>query len=109
MATDQPIAFAVGLVIANAFGWGWPGLQHLSMARRFPTSTAAASGISQTGIAAGLLIGPAILGLLVTTAGWSWMWLSAAIAAFLAAAVVWAASSRIPTPRAQPGVVGDDS
>ena len=108
MATDQPVAFAIGLVIANAFGWGWPGLQHLSMARRFPTSTAAASGISQTGIAAGLLIGPAVLGLLVTTVGWSWMWLSAAIAAFLGSAVVWVASSRIPTLRVTQHAEGGD-
>ena len=73
MATDRPVAFAIGLVVANAFGWGWPGLQHLSMARRFPTATAAASGISQTGVAAGLFLGPAILGLIVTTVGWSWV------------------------------------
>lgn len=103
MATDQPVPFAIGLVIANAFGWGWPGLQHLSMARRFPTSTAAASGISQTGIAAGLLIGPAALGLIVATAGWSWMWLAAAAAAFVGAGIIWVASDRIPQNELEPG------
>lgn len=103
MATDQTVGFAIGLVVANAFGWGWPGLQHLSMARRFPTSTAAASGISQTGIAAGLLLGPAILGLMVTTAGWSWTWLAASTAAFIAAGVIWLASKRIPN-RSLPNV-----
>lgn len=101
MATDQPIAFAIGLVVANAFGWGWPGLQHLSMARRFPTATAAASGISQTGIAAGLLLGPAVLGVMVTTVGWSWSWLAAATAAFVAAVVIWRASRRIPQPQSE--------
>lgn len=103
MATDQPIAFAAGLVVANAFGWGWPGLQHLSMARRFPTATAAASGISQTGVAAGLLIGPALLGLMVTTVGWSWSWLTASAAAFVGSAIVWLAASRIPQNAAEPG------
>lgn len=103
MATDQPLAFAIGLVVANAFGWGWPGLQHLSMARRFPTATAAASGISQTGVAAGLLIGPAALGLMVSTIGWGWGWLAAALAAFLGAGVVWLAAARIPQNRTEPG------
>ncbi len=102
MATEQPVPFAIGLVIANAFGWGWPGLQHLSMARRFPTATAAASGISQTGIAAGLLLGPAVLALMVTTLGWSWAWLTAATAAFIGSAVIWFASARIPQDRAKP-------
>jgi predicted MFS family arabinose efflux permease len=103
MSWDRPVPFAIGLVVANAFGWGWPGLQHLSMARRFPTATAAASGVSQTGVAAGLLLGPAVLGLLVSTAGWSWSWLAAAAAAFVGSAVVWIAARRIPQNQAEPG------
>lgn len=102
MSSDQPILFAAGLIVANAFGWGWPGLQHLSMARRFPTATAAASGISQTGVALGLLLGPAVLGFLVTTAGWSWSWLAAALAAFIGSAVVWVSARRIPQQVAGP-------
>ena len=66
MATGSTALFVLGLVTANAFGWGWPGLQHLAVARRFPTSTAAASGVAQTGVAAGLLIGPLTLGLIAT-------------------------------------------
>ncbi len=96
MATGSAVAFSIGLVIANAFGWGWPGLQHLAIARRFPTSTAAASGISQTGVAFGLLLGPATLGVIATTLSWSWTWGAAAGAALLgAAAVLWSAT-RIP-------------
>lgn len=103
MSADEPLLYAVGLIVANAFGWGWPGLQHLSMARRFPTATAAASGISQTGVALGLLLGPAALGLLVTTAGWSWSWLAAATAAFIGAGVVWFSAARIPQNSTDPG------
>ncbi len=98
MATDSIAAYAVGLVVANAFGWGWPGLQHLAVARRFPTSTAAASGVSQTGVAVGLLVGPAILGLVAGAVGWSWVWLVAASAALVGAAGVWFAAARIPVP-----------
>ena len=98
MATDSIAAYAIGLVVANAFGWGWPGLQHLAVARRFPTSTAAASGVSQTGVAVGLLVGPAILGLVAGAVGWSWVWLVAASAALVGAAGVWFAAARIPVP-----------
>lgn len=101
MATGTPWLYIAGLVTANAFGWGWPGLQHLAVARRFPTSTAAASGIAQTGVATGLLIGPFLLGL-VAMRDWSVMWLVAGCAALLGALVVRVAATRLP--RAQPSL-----
>ena len=95
MATGRPALFIAGLVTANAFGWGWPGLQHLAVARRFPTSTAAASGIAQTGVAAGLLVGPFLLGL-VAIRNWSLTWLVAGSAALIGALVVRVAATRLP-------------
>jgi predicted MFS family arabinose efflux permease len=97
MATGLPGLFVVGLIVANAFGWGWPGLQHLAVARRFPTSTAAASGVAQTGVAIGLLIGPLALGL-IANHNWSTMWFVAGCAALVGAAVVRMAAHRIPLP-----------
>ena len=96
MGTQAATMFIVGLIVANAFGWGWPGLQHLSVARRFPTSTAAASGISQTGVSAGLLFGPLALALLARTYGWSVTWYVAAACAFFGAAVIYWVSYRLP-------------
>lgn len=96
MATGLPAAFTTGLLVANAFGWGWPGLQHLAVALRFPTATAAASGVSQTGTAAGLLAGPATLGLVVTAAGWSAAWWCAASAAIAGAALIAVAGRQLP-------------
>ena len=96
MSLEVPVWFAVGLIVANAFGWGWPGLQHLAIARRFPTATAAASGIQQTGIAIGLLVGPALLATITTSAGWQWTWMTAAISAVVGAVAVTAASRKIP-------------
>lgn len=98
MATGSVGAYAVGLVVANAFGWGWPGLQHLAVARRFPTATAAASGVTQTGVAIGLLVGPAALGVVAASFGWSWVWSLAACAALAGATGVWFAAARIPVP-----------
>jgi MFS family permease len=95
MAVGTPGLFMAGLVVANAFGWGWPGLQHLAMARRFPTATAAASGVAQTGVALGLLIGPLLLGFLANR-DWSLMWAVAAANALLGATVVRIASTRLP-------------
>ncbi len=95
MATGQPGFFMAGLIVANAFGWGWPGLQHLAVARRFPTSTAAASGVAQTGVAAGLLVGPLTLGL-IATRDWSAMWLVAGFSALIGALIVRVAATRIP-------------
>jgi predicted MFS family arabinose efflux permease len=97
MATGTQALYVIGLVIANAFGWGWPGLQHLAVARRFPSATAAASGVAQTGVAVGLLVGPFTLGLLANR-NWSVMWLAAGIFALVGAAVVRLAAARIPRP-----------
>lgn len=97
MAAGNQTLFVVGLVVANAFGWGWPGLQHLAVARRFPSATAAASGIAQTGVAGGLLIGPLTLGLLANR-DWSLMWLTAGLSALLGAVIVRIAAARIPQP-----------
>ncbi len=97
MATGVPGLFVAGLIVANAFGWGWPGLQHLAVARRFPTSTAAASGVAQTGVAIGLLVGPLTLGL-IANSDWSVMWLAAGVSALVGAAVVRFAATRLPRP-----------
>ncbi len=95
MSVGAPYLFVIGLVVANAFGWGWPGLQHLAVARRFPTATAAASGVAQTGVAVGLLIGPLTLGT-IANRDWSLMWLVASGAALCGAVVVRLAAARIP-------------
>ncbi len=97
MATGGRWAFCAGLVVANAFGWGWPGLQQLTIARRFPTSTAAASGIAQTGVALGLLLGPISIGTIASTGGWSWAWAAAASTALIGAGVAWWLAGVLPT------------
>ncbi len=86
-ALDATGAYILGLLVANAFGWGWPGLLHLAVARLFPTATAAASGITQTGVSAGLLVGPLALGFVIGTAGWAQAWAVAAGAAIVAAGI----------------------
>lgn len=95
MASLVPALFVMGLLAANAFGWGWPGLVHLAVARRFPESTAAASGITQTGVALGLLLGPPLVGYVAVSEGWRWAWIGAAAAALVGAAVIVSARGRL--------------
>jgi MFS family permease len=95
-AVQSAVPYVTGLLIANAFGWGWPGLLHLSVARRFPTATAAASGVTQTGVSAGLLVGPLLLGVVIGRSGWFSAWSLAAGAALAAAAAVVALRRRLP-------------
>ncbi|MEI6624691.1 MAG: MFS transporter, partial [Actinomycetes bacterium] len=105
MAAGSVMLFAIGLIVANAFGWGWPGLAHLSVARRFPSATGAASGIAQSGVSTGVLLGPLLLGIAAVTVGWQWTWLAAATAAIVGAIVVRFAARRIPDPTAPTAAV----
>jgi MFS family permease len=92
---DAAALYVTGLLIANAFGWGWPGLLHLAVARQFPTATAAASGVAQTGVSGGVLMGPPVLGLAIGTAGWQTAWTLAALCALAGALVVLLLSRRL--------------
>lgn len=102
MSTLVPLLFVAGLLAANAFGWGWPGLIHLAVARRFPEATAAASGVTQTGVSLGLLIGPPAIGLIAVRAGWHWAWAAAAASALIGAALIALARTRLLTTRRTP-------
>lgn len=97
-ALDSPLPYVAGLLVANAFGWGWPGLLHLAVARQFPTATAAASGVTQTGVSGGLLAGPIVLGTAIEALGWAAAWSLAAGSAISAAAVVLALRHRLGEP-----------
>jgi predicted MFS family arabinose efflux permease len=92
---ESALPYALGLLVANAFGWGWPGLLHLAVARLFPTATAAASGVTQTGVSAGLLLGPLLLGLVIGAWGWSAAWSITAAAAVASAALTLAVRPRL--------------
>lgn len=98
MSSGVPVAFAIGLIVANSFGWGWPGLGNLALARRFPNATAAASGVSQMGISAGLLMGPALMGVLATSQGWVVTWVTAATCGLLGALVILWVSRHLTNP-----------
>lgn len=109
MATGVPMAFAIGLIVANSFGWGWPGLANLALARRFPSATAAATGVTQTGVSTGLLVGPALVGLLATSQGWVITWVTVATSGLLGALVILLASRQLTGPVATDAVTTPES
>lgn len=85
LAIDAPAAFVVGVLVAFAFGWGWPGLFNLAVVDLYREAPGAATGISQSGIYVGAAAGPAAYGLLSSEIGYSTAW--AAVAGVCLAAV----------------------
>lgn len=81
MTLDHPVAFAAATLLAFGAGWAWQGLFNHAVANRWASSPAAATGVTQTGIFVGGIIGPPTFGLL--TSRWSddagWLMLSTMI------------------------------
>ena len=100
MSLMTPAALIAGGLLAYVFGWGWPGLFNLAIARANPSAPAAASGVTQTGTYLGVAIGPFIFGLLAEHVGYGAAWTFAAFAAVVAAGFI-AVGARIDTPAAR--------
>lgn len=79
--------FLVAIPFSFATVWGWPGLFNHAVTKANTNSPAAATGIVQTGTFAGVIVGPAMFGLVV---GWSYpaAWTAAAAASLLSAATM---------------------
>lgn len=86
---DRPAAFVVGALLAYGAGWGWMGVLHHLLARRYPRDTAYATGAVMAGVGWGSAAGPLLLGFVVTEFSYA-----AAIAAAAALFVASAASMR---------------
>ncbi len=77
-----------GTLLGFAAGWGWPGLFNLAIVRAHPEAPAAATGVTQTGVYTGGVLGPPLFGLLVESASYPAAWLAAAAALLVAATLV---------------------
>lgn len=100
MATGAETAYAVGVIAAFAFGWGWPGLANFAVSRRYAHAPAAATGITQTGVAFGAAAGPFAFGLLAGAGAYRTAWALCAVVA-VAAAVTVLAGRRVLLAAAQ--------
>lgn len=90
LASSRPVVFAIATVVAFGTGWAWQGLFTHVITGRWPAAPAAATGVAQTGIYVGGVVGPTLFGWLTST--WSdvvgWLVLSAMMASATVVIVV---------------------
>lgn len=75
-------------LLAFAVGWSWPGLFLYAVARLGRDAPTQASSVVQAGAFTGGALGPALLGLVVSLAGFQAAWYAASLAFVVAAALV---------------------
>jgi predicted MFS family arabinose efflux permease len=90
LASGVSWLFVLGTVLAFGAGWGWHGLFNFAVVKYNRNAPAAATGITQTGAAAGSAVGPLIFGAIVESTTYSTAWLSAGAAALAAVAAILA-------------------
>jgi MFS family permease len=88
LAAAGTVPLVLGVVIAFGLGWSWPGLLNFAVVRLHPRAPAAATSITQTGVYAGGCLGPLAFGTVAVVAGYPAMWLAAAAAMLIAAALM---------------------
>ena len=90
LAAHQPAAYLLATPLVFAGGWAWPGLFNLVVVQANRSAPAAATGVTQTGVYVGSVIGPIGAGALIERAGYPAAWLMAAVALGGAAAATLA-------------------
>ena len=112
LAAHRPAAYLAATPIAFAAGWAWPGLFNLVVVDTNRSAPAAATGITQTGVYAGSLIGPVLAGVLIERWGYGAAWLLTAAALAGAAAIAGGVRAAMAVPgdgdrRGPPGGLAD--
>lgn len=67
-------AHIAGTVLAFAGGWVWPVFTNFGIVRANHQAASAATGLSQTGVYLGLVLGPPVTGWIITSASMQAMW-----------------------------------
>jgi MFS family permease len=92
LASGAEVLFVIGVFVAFALGWGWPGLFNLAVVHLNRSAPGAATGVTQTGIYVGAAAGPAAYGLVSEKFGYSTAWAVSGVLCLLAAAAFWYAA-----------------
>lgn len=87
VAPDSALIW-VAAALAFGGGWGWPGLVVFIVARENPDAPAAATGVTQSGVFTGAVIGPLLFGLVATTVSYEMAWWGGAAAQVISAGMV---------------------
>jgi MFS family permease len=89
----EPALIAMGALVTAALGWSWPGALTLAVVQRSPDAPAWAVGVMMSGLFAGAIGGPLLVGLLAEHEAFTAAWITCAGFALLAAAVIRSQSS----------------
>jgi predicted MFS family arabinose efflux permease len=89
----EPVAIVVAALLAGGLGWSWPGGLTLAVVRRRPEAPAWAVGVMMSGLFAGAVAGPLLVGLLADHGSFTAAW-SACAALALSAGLVLAVTRR---------------
>lgn len=84
MAGGSIALFVPGVALAFGLGWSWPAMFHFAVSRRYGAAAAAATGVTQSGVYVGGVVGPITFGLIVENASYEAAWGAAGVAAALA-------------------------
>lgn len=100
LIVGQPAVIVAAALLAGGAGWAWPGALTLAVVQRSPGAPAWAVGVMMSGLFAGAVAGPLLVGLLADNDAFSAAWVLCACFALLAAATV-AATTRFERGRQQ--------
>jgi predicted MFS family arabinose efflux permease len=88
LVSGQPALIAVAALIAGSVGWAWPGALTLAVVQRSPEAPAWAVGVMMSGLFAGAVAGPLLVGLLAENDAFSAAWVMCGGFALLAAVTI---------------------
>jgi MFS family permease len=102
LIAGEPAVIVLAALLAAGLGWAWPGALTLAVVQRSPGAPAQAVGILMTGLFAGAVGGPLVVGLLAEHDAFAGAWVVCASFALLAAATIAVTRRRAlsPTPPA---------
>jgi MFS family permease len=88
LTTAEPGLIAIGALVSGGIGWGWAGLMSHAVVERQPEAPAPAMATMMTGLFAGAIAGPVVVGFLAADGSFRAAWLACAAMSLLAAATV---------------------
>jgi predicted MFS family arabinose efflux permease len=88
LAVREPGVVAGAALAAGALGWAWPGGLTLAVIQRTPEAPAWAVGVMMSGLFAGAVAGPLLVGLLAEHDAFTAAWLLCGALALGAAALI---------------------
>jgi hypothetical protein len=94
LTAAAPAPVVAGAVLAGALGWSWPGALQLAVVQRSPAAPAWAVGVLMSGLFAGAVAGPLVVGLLAGVGWFAGGWIACAVFALGAAGTVAATRRR---------------